>query len=84
MAKKETQSISTAETPAQEQAPAGLALNDLITVVQIIQLSSQRGAFRAEELADVGALYNKLVTFLQASGALARPEDAAKQEKENA
>jgi hypothetical protein len=86
MAKKETKSISTAEanTPAQEQAPIGLSLNDLVTVVQVIQLSSQRGAFRAEELSDVGALYNKLVTFLQASGALAKPEDAAKQENQNA
>jgi hypothetical protein len=40
-------------------------------VAQIIQLTSQRGAFKAEELADVGGLYNKLVAFLQSTGAIA-------------
>jgi hypothetical protein len=50
-----------------------------VLVAQIIQLTSQRGAFRAEELANVGNLYNKLVAFLQSSGALtpAPTEDAA-------
>lgn len=62
----------------QEQAPtASLTLQDLVLVTQIIQISSQRGAFRAEELADVGALYNKLIVFLQSTGALtpATPEE---------
>jgi hypothetical protein len=55
----------------QEQAPAAsLTLQDLVLVTQIIQISSQRGTFRAEELADVGALYNKLIVFLQSTGAL--------------
>lgn len=51
------------------QAPS-LTLQDLILVAQIIQLTSQRGAFKAEELADVGGLYNKLIAFLQSTGAL--------------
>jgi hypothetical protein len=42
-----------------------------VLVAQIIQLTSQRGAFKAEELADVGGLYNKLVVFLQSTGAIA-------------
>ena len=64
MAKKETQ----AAAPAAEQQPApSLTLQDLVLVAQIIQLTSQRGAFKAEELADVGGLYNKLVTFLQST-----------------
>jgi hypothetical protein len=67
MAKKETQ----AAAPAAEQQAPGLTLQDLVLVAQIIQLTSQRGAFKAEELADVGGLYNKLVAFLQSTGAIA-------------
>lgn len=63
---------------AVEQASApSLTIQDLVLVAQIIQIGSQRGAFRAEELADVGNLYTKLIAFLQATGALtpATPEE---------
>ena len=79
MAKKEKQ-VEVA-TPAAEAQPApSLTLQDLVLVAQIIQLTSQRGAFKAEELADVGGLYNKLVTFLQSTGALtpAAPTEESK------
>ena len=77
MAKKETK----AAAPAVEQQSApGLTLQDLVLVAQIIQLTSQRGAFKAEELADVGGLYNKLVVFLQSTGAIA-PAPAPTEEK---
>jgi hypothetical protein len=71
MAKKEKQVEAPVQTeqPAQQPAPS-LTLQDLVLVAQIIQLTTQRGAFKAEELADVGGLYNKLVTFLQSTGAL--------------
>jgi hypothetical protein len=60
-----------APAPAAEAQPApSLTLQDLVLVAQIIQITSQRGAFKADELADVGGLYNKLVTFLQSTGAL--------------
>jgi hypothetical protein len=79
MAKKQTQ--AEVATPAAEAQPApSLTLQDLVLVAQIIQLTSQRGAFKAEELADVGGLYNKLVTFLQSTGALtpAAPTEESK------
>jgi hypothetical protein len=77
MAKKETQPVA----PAAEQQPApSLTLQDLVLVAQIIQLTSQRGAFKAEELESVGGLYNKLITFLQSTGALA---PAQTEEKKN-
>jgi hypothetical protein len=70
MAKKQTP--AEVATPAAEAQPApSLTLQDLVLVAQIIQLTSQRGAFKAEELADVGNLYNKLVVFLQSTGAIA-------------
>ena len=77
MAKKET----SAAAPAAEQQPApSLTLQDLVLVAQIIQLTSQRGAFKAEELESVGGLYNKLIAFLQSTGALA---PAQTEEKKN-
>ena len=74
MSKKETaKTVSSAapvESVAPQQSAPNLTLQDLVLVAQIIQLTTQRGAFKAEELADVGGLYNKLITFLQSTGAL--------------
>ena len=55
---------------AQETQAAGLTIQDLIYTMQVLQVVSQRGAFRADELTSVGALYDKLVTFLASTGAL--------------
>ena len=71
MAKKETQAAAPAAEQQEQQPSQGLTLQDLILVAQIIQLTSQRGAFKAEELQQVGVLYNKLIAFLQSTGALA-------------
>lgn len=70
MAKKETPTVEQPVQQPAQQAP-GLTLQDLVLVAQIIQLTSQRGAFKAEELEQVGGLYNKLVAFLQSTGAIA-------------
>jgi hypothetical protein len=70
MAKKETPTASPVAEQSVEQTP-GLTLQDLVFVAQIIQLTSQRGAYKAEEMAQVGGLYNKLIAFLQTTGALA-------------
>lgn len=54
-------------TPAQEgTAQEGIELNisDLAAVKSIIDVASQRGAFRANELEAVGKTYNKLSNFL--------------------
>ena len=85
MAKKQTkveQAPVDAAPQQQEQHPS-LNLQDLILVAQIIQVSSQRGAFKADELANVGALYNKLIAFLQSTGALT-PAPANTEENKNA
>lgn len=74
MAAQEIQTNTTAD----QTGPVGLTLQDLVLVAQIIQVNSQRGAFRAEELTAVGNLYTKLIAFLQQSGALApaTPEES--------
>ena len=62
---------TTVDTPATEAAPAvQLQLQDLMLAAQVVQIASQRGAIKAEEMEAVGGLYTRLVAFLQASGAL--------------
>ena len=61
------------EAPAQQaapeqQAPAGPDLNvsDLTALKSIIEVATQRGAFKANELEAVGKTFNKLTAFLEA------------------
>lgn len=62
----EAQQPVEAETTAQpqEQAGAELNLNDLAALRSILDVASQRGAFKAGEMEAVGKVYNKLATFL--------------------
>ena len=61
-----------------EQAPApSLQLSDLVLALQTIQASAQRGAVRADEMEIVGGLYNRLFAFLEAQGAIKRPDQGA-------
>ena len=84
MAKKEKQQaepVQEATAPAAQQEQPSLNLQDLILVAQIIQICSARGAFKADELANVGNLYTKLVAFLQSTGALTPAPDATQTEE---
>ena len=74
---------TSADSAAPEQTPPSLALQDLILVAQIIQLTSSRGAFKAEELQNVGVLYNKLIAFLDSVGAITKQEETAAPEKQD-
>lgn len=56
------------QTP--EQQPVNLSLQDLLLVVQTLQVVTQRGAIRADEMTNIGGLYDRLVSFLTASGAI--------------
>ena len=66
-----------------EQTAPSLTLQDLILVAQIIQLTNQRGAYKAEELQNVGTLYNKLIAFLQSTGALTPAPAEQTEENQN-
>ncbi len=46
---------------------SSLGLNDLALMANIIQVTSERGAIKANEMEAVGALYKKLVTFVNAN-----------------
>jgi hypothetical protein len=58
-----------AAAPAPEAAPAtpapDLNISDLVALKSIIEVASQRGAFKAAELEAVGKTFNKLNTFLE-------------------
>ena len=49
----------------QPENPGGINLQDMATVVQIIDIASRRGAFEGRELQGVGMLRNKIEAFLR-------------------
>ena len=65
-----------------------LTLADLASIHSIIEAATTRGAFRANELTPVGAIYDKLTAFLQAANANAvtdsEPEAPQAQGEQNA
>jgi hypothetical protein len=84
MAKKEKQQaepVQEATAPAAQQEQPSLNLQDLILVAQIIQICSSRGAFKADEMANIGTLYTKLIAFLQSTGALTPAPEATQTEE---
>lgn len=63
------ETTQTTSTPPQPEPPS-LQIADLVLVLKLIQATAQRGAIRAEEMADIGTLHNKLFQFLSAVGAI--------------
>lgn len=71
--KKVSVAEAEAETAVNAEAEAGvtgttapqLTVQDLVTLRSCIEIGSQRGAWRANELVQVGAVYEKLSAFLQ-------------------
>lgn len=47
------------------QPAADLNISDLVALKNIIEVASQRGAFKAAELETVGKTFNKLNNFLE-------------------
>jgi len=65
----EEQKVETPQTqttaPTEPAAGPDLNINDLMAVRSIVEVASQRGAFKASELESVGKIYNKLNSFLE-------------------
>jgi hypothetical protein len=64
-----------ADTDQQAQAPAPapqLTIADLLLTAQIITASANRGLFKPEEFKTVGDFYERLLAFLEGSGAITR------------
>jgi len=54
------------DNTTQPQPVTQITVADLDIIKKIIELSAARGAFRAEEMTEIGAMYDKLTSFLQA------------------
>jgi len=52
------------QADASEVDPNALSIGDLKNLTTIIEVASSRGAFRANEMASIGLMYNKLQGFL--------------------
>lgn len=62
-AEQQTQPQTAATANGSPQGPE-LNLSDLGAIKSIIDVASQRGAFKANELESVGKVYNRLSAFL--------------------
>jgi hypothetical protein len=64
---KDTQEVENVSgTEEAGESGAELTVQDLSAIKQIIDVASQRGAFRPNEMMTVGQTYSKLETFLAA------------------
>ena len=77
-APKETATAQPQAAQAQAQAPqpdpTALSIGDLKNLLTILDVASTRGAFKANEMAGVGFLYNKLQAFLAKVAPEQKPE----------
>lgn len=64
----ETQNAAEVQTEDQGAGPE-LTIQDLMSLKTIIDVASQRGSFKPNEMAAVGNTYTKLETFLNAIAA---------------
>lgn len=51
-------------TQTENQGP-GLSLNDILSAVQIIDVTVQRGAFKGEELVTISTVRERMIAFLR-------------------
>ena len=58
-----------------------ITITDLIAIRDTINLAAERGAFKAEEMLDVGTVYTKLNRFLEAVIAQAAAQEQQAQQK---
>jgi len=73
MSEENTQPAENAESQAEQVSAPQLGVNDLKLMANILEVVSNRGAIKANEMAAVGTLYNNLMTFLIANGAVEMP-----------
>lgn len=79
---EEVDVTETEEVPAEE--PVQLSLQDMATMVQIIDLCSERGAFKGTELEPVGVVRGRIARFLNAAAPPAAEEGATEASEEQA
>jgi hypothetical protein len=61
----------------QEQPQVQLNLSDLVIVLETMNLAASRGAFKPDEFATIGPCYERIFSFLRASGIIQPQQPAA-------
>ena len=76
--------MSTISTELQQPMPASaptsgpnLSLQDLQNLLIIVDIATQRGAFKGNELGQIGAVFDRVSQFLQTTMPAPAPNDAA-------
>jgi hypothetical protein len=59
--------MSDESTTTSSERPT-ITLQDIISVVEILRVCTERGTWRVTELSTVGQLYERLVGFLEGAG----------------
>ena len=80
--KKEAVEEQVQQTEAPEDT--SISLNDLQVLSNIVDLATQRGAFRGNELTQVGQVFDKLSTFLAQVAAAQAEQTGAEEGTEEA
>jgi len=57
-----------------QEAPE-LNINDLFSVIKIIDACSERGAFKGNEMASVGAVRDRIAAFAEANQPVEQPQE---------
>jgi hypothetical protein len=65
VAENQAKEAAAAPQQAPQQPAADLNISDLVAIKSILEVASQRGAFKAAELEAVGKTFNKLNNFLE-------------------
>jgi hypothetical protein len=72
---EQTEVQTTTDTATESKPAVDLTVQDLNGLRSIIDVATQRGAFKAGEMEVVGRLYNKLTAFLDAVTASQAPKE---------
>ena len=67
---------------ATESPPAAITVSDIVLLKNIVEIAASRGAFRANEMEQVGSLYNKVSAWCE-TVARAAAENTAEPTEEN-
>jgi hypothetical protein len=64
-----------ATQPASTSEPTNLQLTDLQNLLMIVDVASQRGAFKGPELSQVGSVFDRVAKFLEST--LPKPDEGS-------
>ncbi|MBM38091.1 MAG: hypothetical protein CMO97_03365 [Woeseia sp.] len=81
---QEGQDAPTEQPTVDPNAPSGIGelnVNDMVMIKSMIELGTQRGAWRANELTTVGVLYQKVSAFVATLVPQQAPGETAGEEK---